>query len=76
MAKNDPVQASAGGKAVICDHCAQGWFWQRRAVMSSSSASLLGFDGFSPEALMLTCTTCGKIQLFDPQAVALRGPQA
>lgn len=71
MAANEPVWATAGERTVTCTHCGQGWFWTRRVVMSSSTASLFGMDGFSPEAQVLSCTSCGKIELFEPRALTL-----
>lgn len=72
MAKDEPVWAVAGGKTVTCGHCDQGWFWTRRMVMSSGTATMFGVDAFSPEAVVLSCTACGKLELFEPRAVELR----
>ncbi|MDN5600554.1 MAG: hypothetical protein ACTHV2_04655 [Brachybacterium sp.] len=71
MATAEPVWAVAGERTVTCTHCGQGWFWTRRIVMSSSTASLFGMDGFSPEAAVLSCTRCGKLELFEPTALQL-----
>ena len=71
MAAREPCWAVAGERTVTCAHCGQGWFWHRRVVMSSSTASLLGWDGFSPEAAVLSCTSCGKLELFEPTALQL-----
>lgn len=73
MAGDQPVWAVAGEKTVTCGHCGQGWFWHRRAVMSSSTASMFGVDAFSPEAALLSCTACGRIELFEPASLRLFG---
>jgi hypothetical protein len=71
MATTEPVRAIAGEKTVTCDHCGEGWFWTRRVVMSSGTASLFGVDAFSPEATVLSCTSCGRLALFEPRALQL-----
>ena len=74
MAENEPLAALAAGRQVTCAHCGQIWFWQRQVVMSSSTASFFGVEAFSPEATVLTCTGCGKMQLFAPRALQFRRP--
>lgn len=71
MAANEPCWAVAGERTVTCSHCGQGWFWSRRVVMSSSTASLFGVDAFSPEAAVLSCTSCGKLELFEATSLQL-----
>jgi predicted nucleic-acid-binding Zn-ribbon protein len=61
--------AKAGERPVRCLHCGSEWFWQRRIVMSSGTATLFGVDAFSPEATVLSCTGCGRIELFENGAV-------
>ncbi|MBB5833099.1 DNA-binding protein [Brachybacterium aquaticum] len=76
MAANEPVTAIAGERQVTCTHCGEVWFWSRRVVMSSSSASLFNLDGFSPTVIQLSCTRCGKVELFQPDALLTRGASA
>ncbi|ASK65736.1 hypothetical protein CFK39_07675 [Brachybacterium avium] len=71
MATSEPVWAVAGERTVTCDHCGQGWFWSRHVVMSSSTATMFGVDAFSPEAAVLSCTSCGRLALFEPRALQL-----
>lgn len=66
---NEPITATAGGRQVTCTHCGGGWFWPRKVVMSSGTATFFGVDAFSPEATMLSCAGCGKIEMFQPAAV-------
>ena len=70
-AAREPFWAVAGERTLTCSHCGQGWFWSRRVVMSSSAASLFGVDAFSPEAAVLSCTSCGKLELFEPASLRL-----
>jgi predicted nucleic-acid-binding Zn-ribbon protein len=67
----EPFTATAGDRPIRCLHCGNTWFWHRRIVMSSGSATLFGVDAFSPEAAVLSCTGCGRIELFEPDAVRL-----
>ncbi|WP_227873149.1 hypothetical protein [Brachybacterium ginsengisoli] len=76
MSTNEPVWAVAGERTVTCGHCGQGWFWSRNIVLSSGTATLFGVDAFSPEATVLSCTSCGKIELFDPGALRLSSATA
>lgn len=67
----EPFTATAGDRPIHCLHCGSAWFWHRRIVMSSGSATLFGVDAFSPEAAVLSCTGCGRIELFEPASVRL-----
>ena len=67
----EPFTAIAGDRPIHCLHCGGAWFWHRRIVLSSGSATLFGVDAFSPEAAVLSCTGCGRIELFEPTAVRL-----
>lgn len=67
----EPFTATAGDRPVHCPHCDNAWFWHRRTVMSSGSATFFGVDAFSPEAAVLPCTGCGRIELFGTHAVQL-----
>src|SRR5690606_39425896 len=49
----EPSLATAGGRRIRCQHCGSEWFWHRRVVMSSGTATLFGVDAFSPEVAML-----------------------
>jgi predicted nucleic-acid-binding Zn-ribbon protein len=69
-----PQLAVAGEKPIACPHCGNRWFWPRRIVMSSGTATLFGVDAFSPEAMVLSCSGCGRIELFQPAAVRLSEP--
>lgn len=66
---NTPYMAMAGERSVRCPHCEGEWFWQRQIVMSSGTATLFGVDAFSPEATVLSCTGCGRIELFETGSV-------
>jgi len=67
----EPYAAVAGERPIRCLHCGNTWFWHRRIVMSSGNATFFGVDAFSPEASVLSCTTCGRIELFEPTALQL-----
>lgn len=71
---SEPFLATAGGRRVRCLHCGGEWFWHRRVVMSSGTATLFRLDSFSPEAAVLSCTACGRLELFESAAVQLLRP--
>ena len=71
---SEPFLAAAGERRIHCLHCGGEWFWHRRVVMSSGTATLFGVDAFSPEVAVLSCTGCGRLELFEPTAVQLLRP--
>lgn len=75
MAAKEQVTAGAAGKYVLCGHCGGGWYWWRKIVLSSGTASFFDVEVFSPEAIVLSCSGCGKIQLFENGTLELRTQQ-
>lgn len=64
-------RARAANKDVVCLHCGQGEFWQRRAKLNSAASEFFDVGWASEESLVLTCTTCGFMCEFMPRAVQL-----
>ena len=52
MAAKEQVTATAAGKYVMWGHCGGGWYWWRKIVLSSGSASFFDVEVFSPEAIV------------------------
>ena len=76
MAANTPVTAGANGTQILCGHCGGSWYRWRTVVLSSGTASLFGVEAFSPEATLLSCTACGKIQFFERGRVEMFAAEA
>ena len=72
----EPFTAVAGDRPIHCLHCGSAWFWHRRIVMSSGSATLFGVDAFSPEAAVLSCTgsSARRADLGRRPLAVVRGP--
>lgn len=75
MAGTAAVTAGAAGKQVLCGHCGGGSYLWRKVVLSSGTASFFGVEAFSPEATVLSCTHCGKLQFFEMGRVQLYTPE-
>lgn len=66
-----PVTVTAAERQVTCTHCRGVWFWPRNVVMSSGTATFFDLDAFSPQVTMLSCSGCGKVEMFQPSTIQL-----
>lgn len=39
--------------------------------MSSGTATFFDLDAFSPQVTMLSCSGCGKVEMFQPSTIQL-----
>lgn len=70
--KDEIVIAGAAGRQVMCGHCGGDQYHWRRVLLNSGTSEFFGFAAFSPEAIALTCTRCGKMVEFADGALDLR----
>lgn len=68
--------AVAANRQVVCLHCRDQEFWQRRAKLNSAAAEFFDLGWASEESLVLTCSNCGYMSEFMPHGVKLTEVQA
>lgn len=62
--KPDPGRYSLEGKPVGCPHCDGSEFNAGEAQLNTALMTLIELDWINKTATILTCTSCGQIQLF------------
>jgi hypothetical protein len=61
---NDPTEYSVAGRPVRCPHCGNATFADGRAMLNTRTRTLFNVDWFDPEATILVCSECSRIEWF------------
>lgn len=54
----------AAGRPIACAHCSGTRFQERRALLNSRALTFLDLDFLDNTAVVLTCTTCQRMEWF------------
>lgn len=57
----------AGGKLVECAHCENVLFLKKKASLSTSFSSLTNTEWLDPQACILICANCSRIEWFNDE---------
>ena len=52
------------GIKVKCPHCGSTFFSKRKVSLNTALLSFLGLDKANKAAVVLLCTSCGRVELF------------
>jgi len=52
------------GKRIICDHCRNEKFWNKRTLMNTPGMTLMGLEFLNKAAETYICTECGHVTWF------------
>jgi hypothetical protein len=68
----EPGQYVVAGRPVRCAHCGEKHFVDSAALLNTRMRSAFNIDWTDPQAFLLICAECGRIEWFasEPQATA------
>jgi hypothetical protein len=61
-----PEPVEVAGRALHCQICGNGTFWQRKAQLHGAVATFFNLEWTSPTAACLVCSSCGYVHWFLP----------
>lgn len=61
---NDPAPYTVAGRPVKCPHCGERHFTPRSAMLNTRTRSAFNVDWADPNASLLICAECGRIEWF------------
>lgn len=66
--RDEPEEATVGGKPFKCVACSNDRFWEKTAVVHGGLASFMNIEWASSRATLLICSGCGYVHWFQPDA--------
>jgi hypothetical protein len=72
----EPSEYSIAGRPVRCPHCGEGKFAPGSALLNTRGRSAFNLDWADPEATILVCAECGRIEWYASEPLATNDPGA